>query len=359
MSGYFNSYNSSVRSVTLNLGHDRGVELLRALIATSDVLIENFTPGTMERWGLGPDEVRTLRPEIVMVRMPLVGSVGPRAGIAGGGNHLAAMGGLMSVCGPEGGEPSPVGPRGILPDYATNPMNASIALLAALHARRRTGRGQLIEIPQFESVANVMGPALLECALTGTVRGVAGNRSARSAPHNAYRCRDGDGDRQRWVAIAVRTDDEWRAMASEMTGEMTGETGRALGPEDGRFATLADRKAHERELDALIERWTLRRTADEVVTVLQAAGVPAAPVRDGFDLLEDEQLRYREHYARPVHEEVRTPPLNRLGFRLGAASHGPVTAAPLLGEHTDQVLGKVLGLSPTEIAAARESGALD
>ena len=141
MSGWFNSYNAGVRSVALDLATDSGLEMLRGLIAESDVFLENFTPGTVERWGLGYDGVRALRDDIVMVRMPLVGSEGPRAGLAGGGNHLTALGGLMSRSGPLGGAPSPVGPRGIMPDHATNPLNATIAILAALRHRRRPGAG--------------------------------------------------------------------------------------------------------------------------------------------------------------------------------------------------------------------------
>ncbi len=348
MSGWFNSYNAGVRSVALDLATEPGLEMLRGLVAESDIFLENFTPGTVERWGLGYDGVRALRDDIVMVRMPLVGSEGPRAGLAGGGNHLTALGGLMSRSGPLGGDPSPVGPRGILPDHATNPLNATIAILAALRHRRRTGRGQLIEIPQLESVAGVMGPALVEHQLTGVVRGVEGNRSPAASPHNAYRCRDGSDGRERWVALAVHADDEW--------GALTGALGeRALA--DPRFADASGRKTHEEEIDALLSAWCGSRGQEEALAALRQAGVPCAPVRDGEDLLADPQLAGRGHYSRPPHEGVRTPPLARLGFRIEGALHGPRASAPHLGEHTAEVLSEVLGLGAPELEERARLGA--
>ena len=348
MSGWFNSYNAGVRSVVLDLSSAAGLELLRGLIAASDVFIENFTPGTVERWGLDYTGVRELRPDIVMLRMPLVGSEGPRAGLAGGGNHLTALGGLMSACGPLGGEPSPVGPRGIMPDHATNPLNAAIALLAAIHHRRRTGRGQLIEIPQLESVAGVLGPALVEHALTGVVRGVQGNRSRAAAPHDAYRCRDGEDGRARWIAIAVHDEAEWRALLDVASED-------ALA--DARFASAEGRAAHEDELDALLGGWARGRAVEELVPALLASGVSCAPVQDGADLLADEQLRHRGHYERPPHAGVRSPPLARLGFRLAGAEHGPRRSAPHLGEHTAEVLGEVLELDEAALRERADRGA--
>ncbi len=348
MSGWFNSYNAGVRSVALDLSTEAGLELLRGLIAASDVFIENFTPGTVERWGLDYAGVRALRPDIVMVRMPLVGGEGPRAGLAGGGNHLTALGGLMSACGPAGGEPSPVGPRGVMPDHATNPLNATIAALAALHRRRRTGRGQLIELPQLESVAGVMGPALVEHALTGGVRGVRGNREPGVAPHNAYRCRDDEDGRERWVAVAVRGDEEWNALVR------VADRPALAAP---RFATAEDRVTHQEEIDRLLGEWTRETDAEQVVGELLAAGVPCAPVQDGEALLADEQLRHRGHYERPPHEGVRSPPLARLGFRLADAAHGPRRSAPLLGEHTADVLGEVLGLGVEALHEQADRGA--
>ena len=348
MSGWFNSYNAGVRSVALDLSTEPGLELLRRLIAASDIFLENFTPGTVERWGLGYEGVRALRDDIIMMRMPLVGSEGPRSGLAGGGNHLTALGGLMSRSGPLGGDPSPVGPRGIMPDHATNPLNAAIALLAALRRRRLTGRGQLIEIPQLESVASVLAPELLEHQLTGTVRGVEGNRSPAAAPHNAYRCRDGSDGRERWIAIAVHDDAEWHALAAAAAGG-------ALA--DPRFADARGRKAQEEELDARISEWCRPRPLEEVLAALRAADVPCAPVRDGQDLLDDAQLASRDHYVRPPHRGVRTPPLARLGFRIEGALHGPRDSAPHLGEHTAQVLSEVLGLGEEELTERSRLGA--
>ncbi|MFN8532000.1 MAG: CoA transferase [Dehalococcoidia bacterium] len=346
MGSWFNSFNSSVQDITLDLTNPAGVRLLRALVAQADVLVENFAPGTLDRWGLDWAGATALRPDLIVLSMPLVGRVGPRSGLSGGGNHLTGLSGLSSICGMEGGDPAPVGPTGIFPDYGPNPLNATIALLAALDFRQRTGEGQHIEIAQFESMVTTTGPALLEFAANGTVQTRMGNRSPSAAPHNVYPCRP--DDKPRWCAIAVETDAQWRALA-DVAGL----------PNEARYSTAEGRKGAERELDRLITTWTEDRTVEEIVTTLQGVGVPAAPVQDGADLLRDVQLVHRGHFQWLPHPALGVRiPLTRLGFRLTETPVGPVAPAPLLGEHTDAILSGVLGLSDSEIDGLHKSGAL-
>lgn len=349
MATWFSLFNSSVKSIALNLADPRGLDLLRGLVAQADVLIENFAPGTMERWGLDYAGAAALKPDIIMVRMPLVGSAGPRAGLSGGGNHLTGFSGLQYLTGLEDGEPSPVGPRGIYPDYGPNPLHAVIAVLAALNRRSQTGKGQEIELAQFESMVTVNGTALLEYAANASVEGRMGNRSRWAAPHNIYRCRD-TNELDGWCAIAVETDDQWNALAH------------VIGPDtlaaNARLRDVAGRKAAEDDIDREIERWTAARDVDEVVETLQAAGVMASRVAGPVDLLRDPQLAHREQYRYLPHPAMDRLPLNRLGFRFEKLGMGPLTSSPLLGQHTDESLASVLGLSADEIAALHTEGVL-
>lgn len=349
MAGWFNSFNCGVHDVTLDLTKTKGVELLRELVAKSDILVENFAPGTLDKWGLNYEGAKALKQDIIMISMPLVGSVGPRAGLSGGGNHITGLSGLSYICGVEGGEPAPVGPRGVYPDYGPNPLYGSIALMAALYHRQQTGEGQHIEIAQFESLATMTGTALLEYAANGTNQTRMGNRSRHAAPHNAYRCLA--GGRERWCAIAVETDGQWRALS-----RVVGDERLTLDP---RFATLAGRKAAEDEIDRIVESWTSKRTVEDVVETLQAVGVPSAPVNDGFDMLRDPQLLYREHFRSLPHPEVGDIlPIFRLGFRLEKGLLGPTAPSPLLGQHTNDVLSDVLGLPDADLRELGAAGVL-
>lgn len=349
MAGWFNSFNNGTRDVTIDLTKPEGVELLRALVAKSDILVENFAPGTLDKWGLDYEGAKKLKPDIVMISMPLVGSVGPRAGLSGGGNHITGLSGLSYICGAEGGAPAPVGPRGIYPDYGPNPVYGSIALMAALYHHQQTGEGQHIEIAQFETLSTMTGSALLECAANGTNQIRMGNRSRYAAPHNAYECRP-EG-RPRWVAIAAETDEQWPALARAM--------GREDLASDASLATARGRKAAEVRLDTALAVWVSNKRVNDVVETLQAAGVPAAPVNDGYGLLEDPQLRFRGHFRTLTHPEVgdRMPHF-RLGFRLERGELGPVEPSPVIGQHTNEVLRDVLGLSESRIQQLETAGAL-
>ena len=342
-SGYFASRNTGKQSVTLDLKTDEGRAVAHALIRRSDVVANNFAPGAMDRMGVGWDVVRRLRPDAIWLEMPMYGAEGPRATLAGVGMTISAVTGLMwSTAHAEG---DPIGPGTHYPDHAANPYHAAFAVLAALRRRRRTGQGLRIELSQVESTLNFVGPAVVAAA-AGQPMPVTGNAEPDAAPHGIYRAAGPDS----WVAIAVSTNEHWRAFCTLI--------GASALAEDPSLATGRERAAQRARLDALAEGWTRPLAAAEAAAALRAAGIPAAVVANARDLIEDDaHLAARQFWQRVPHPE--------LGNSLYAAPPPVIDGArvalerpPLLGEHTDRVLSSVLGMDSAAIARLRERGAL-
>ncbi len=337
VSGYYNNFNASKLSFTLNMKHPKALDVALRLVSISDIVAENYTPGTLEKWGLTYEAMLAVKPDIIFVREPMQGAGGPHGSFAGFGVVIAPLTGLNHLSGFPHREPVGLGTQ--YTDYVINPGHAAIATLAALRYRNRTGKGQLIEVAQVESSACVIGTAILDYTANGRVGMRAGNRLPHAAPHGAYPCQGDD----RWCVIAVFTDDEWRALC------------RAIGdPEwarEERFATLQGRKENENELDALIEGWTATRCAEEVMETLQAAGVPAGVVQSAQDVLEnDAHLKARGHYVYLDHPEAGRTAYDGPGFRLSKTPGRLLSPAPCLGEHTAFVCQEVLGMDDEEMA---------
>ncbi|HXG42424.1 MAG TPA: CoA transferase [Dehalococcoidia bacterium] len=344
LSGYYNNFNAGKLSFSLNMASQQGRELALRLIAKSDIVAENFTPGTFEKWGLTYERILQVKPDIIMVREPMQGLSGPHRDFAGFGAVITPLAGISYLSGFP--HRPPVGLGTNYTDYVINPGHALVATLAALRYRNRTGKGQLIEVAQFESSVNVISVALLDCAANGRVQERQGNRLPYACPHGAYRCQGDD----RWVAIAVFSDEEWEAFCRVVDEEWV---------RDQRFATLLGRKAHEDELDRLIESWTSQREAEEVMEQLQAAGVPAGVVQSAADTLDrDPHLKARGYYHYLEHPEAGRTAYDGPGFRLSETPGGPRGPAPLLGQHTEYVCKQVLGLSDDEIADLVAEGVL-
>jgi benzylsuccinate CoA-transferase BbsF subunit len=334
-SGYFATRNNDKRSFCLNMRHPRSRELARRLAAGADVVTNNFRPGVMERWGLGYEELAELNPALIYLSMPMQGASGPHCNFIGFGTTIAALSGLVELSGQP--DRDPVGTGTQYPDHIPSPGHALVVLLAAIRQRGRTGRGRRIELSQLESTVNLLGPALLATSL-GASFSRSGNRVPGQSPSAVFRCR-GEDD---WCAVVARDDGEWRSLAAVLgLPELAG---------DPRFATLEARKRNEDALEAALapavlgwERWALARA-------LQDAGVPAWPVLSSGDILEDAHLRARGFWRtldHPVIGEMRAP---SAPFReLGGDRTGPVEAAPLLGAHTREIAGSLLGLSDAEI----------
>ncbi len=342
-SGYFNNRNTSKLSVALDMRQTGARELALRLVALSDVVVDNFNPGVLARWGLDEAALRAARPGLIQLQMPMMGLDGPHSHWIGFGETLTALAGFNELSGDPAREPAGIGTN--YPDYSSNPYHAMFAVLAALHYRHRTGEGQRIELAQYESTLNILGTALLDATVNGRNATRQANRSDRAAPHGVYPC---EGD-DRWLAIACDDDDQWARLAAMM--EYPAWTAEA------RFATLSERIANGAELDGLIAEWTREHRAEELMWRLQREGVPAGVVQTARDVLEnDAQLRFREHFWQLEHPETGTahydgPPV-RLALTPGAL-HRP---APCLGEHTESVMRELLGLSDAEMRGYEAEG---
>ena len=338
--GLFNNYNRNKLGITLDMRSRRGRELAERLIVTSDLLTENFAPGVMERWGLTEVHVRALRPDIIYGRMSGFGHSGPHAHYRSYGPVVQAVCGLSHISGLPGREPSGWGLS-----YMDNQAAYynSAALLMALLARRRTGLGTDVDVSAVEAGIELLGPVLLDVAVNG--RGTrrpdfpTGNRLEHpaAAPHGVYPAAGAD----RWVAIAVFTDDEWRALVGAM--------GSPDWARDPCYATAAGRAAAQDALDARLAGWTSGRDRHETMHLLQAAGVRAGAVQDAEDVNEhDPQMAHRHVFFELDHPVIGPARFEGLPFEATGFAADHWRSAPLLGEDNAYVYRELLGVSAAE-----------
>jgi benzylsuccinate CoA-transferase BbsF subunit len=334
----FAVFNCNKKAITLNMKHPEARAIAVRFIRWADVVAENFAPGAMARWSLAYEDVRAIKPSIVMVSTCLHGQTGPEKDYPGFGGQGAAISGFNHLTGYEDAEP--LGPYGTITD-SLSPRFAAAAVLAALWRREQTGEGAYLDLSQVECAVYCLGDAVAEYAATGFVAGRLGNRSRRAAPHGVYRCAGED----RWIAIACFGDAEWARVAAA-----TGIDG---------FATAAERVAREDDLDASIESWTSTRDRDELATTLRNAGIEATPVLDLTDLNDDPQLHHRAHFHPMAHPVIEGQRYESLGFRLSDSPPTFASAGPTLGRDNDDVYRDILGLDAEEYARLREAGAFE
>jgi len=332
-SGYYAHFNPNKYSIAINIGDPKGMEVIRRLVSWADIVVENFTPGTMEKWGLGYESLKEIKPDIIMLRTSNQGATGPMAKQPGFGYHLVALAGFCYYTGWPDREPAALSTA--YTDSIT-PRFAACALTAALIYRAKTGKGQLIDVSQLESGINFLAPLVLDYVVNGRVGGRNGNRVHNAAPHGVYRCRGDD----RWCAITVFSDDEWEAFCNVV--------GNLEWTRDPKFATLLARKKNEEELNRLVENWTINFSAEEVMTLMQQAGIAAGVVKNAKDVYEDPQLRERDAFWRLDHREI--GPCTHLGapFKMSKTPAKAERPAPCLGEHTEYVCRQFLGMSQEE-----------
>jgi len=359
VSGYYNNFNSNKLSFTLNMRRPEAREIALRLIATSDVVVENYQAGVFERWGLTYEAMTAVRTDVIFVRMPVAGTTGPHRDFSAFGAVMTPITGLNHLSGYPDRPPIGVGTN--YPDYVINPGHLTVAVLAALRHRRRTGRGQYVEVAQIESTIPVVGPAIVDYTANGRVQTRQGNRQENAAPHGVFPCKPrvatpplpgalapvgapaSPGEEDRWVAISVFSDAQWESLKPVM--------GMPAWAEEARFATLAARKANEDDLERLVGDWTKDQEAEDLAGRLQAAGVPAGVVQTSEDVLDhDAHLRERGYYVYLDHPETGRSAYDGSPFRMSKTPGGPTRPAPLLGEHTQYVASEVLGLSDEEIA---------
>ncbi len=339
---YFANFNQGKRGITLNLRHPHAVELAKRLIATCDVVAENFTPGTMEKLGLGHEALREVRPDLIMLRMALAGQTGPERNYKGFGTVIQGAAGITELTGWP--DRAPAGTGVAYTDFVASHI-AAFALLSALDDRRRTGRGQYIDLSQQEASMYVLDAALLDYSVNRHNQTRQGNRHPSAAPHGVFPSLGDDA----WVAIAVTSDAEWRGLCAAM--------GEPPWSRDERFATLLGRKEHEDDLERLVGEWTAEFTAREAADLLRAYATPASIVADAADLHADAQLIHRGHFLDLDHPVQGHFPFDALAYRLDGVTPRPPRPAPLLGQDNAAVYRELLGLGDDDYRALEAEGA--
>lgn len=342
-SGYFNQWNQGKKSIFLNLAVGGATDLAKQLIGKCDVVLENYATGVMERLGLGYEELRKVKPDVIMASISGYGHTGPYRHYMGYGPAIVPLSGLTSVNGYPGGEPEEVG---ISYGDPNGGINAAVAVCAALVAKRRTGKGVHIDLSLWESMTVLNAEAWMGYAMNGIAPAPIGNRDPWMAPHGCFRCL-GEDD---WVSIACRSDEEWKELCLSID--------RADWIADPRFRTASDRKANEDALDEMIGNWTRGRDKWEVTRLLQARCVPAFPSMTTKDLALDPHLEERGFFARLEHPEVGVQTHAGIPWRLGNSPNGVASPAPCMGQHTDEILRDIVGLSDDEVQSLKARGIL-
>jgi len=337
----FGAINMNKLGVTLNLERPEGVDLVKRLVGVSDVVFENMRPGAMERIGIGYDALREVNPGLIMLSSSARGATGPECEYAGYATVHHAVGGASQITGYPDGPPSTTfGDVDLV-----NATASAFAVIAALNHRAATGEGQFIDYSQCEGVSSLIGEVLLDFEMNRRSPGRQGNADELMAPHNVYQCWGID----RWVAIAVETDEEFAALARVI--------GRPELAADPRFVDAPSRKRNEAEIDEIVSTWTRARDRDFIANTLAREGVAAAPSRDAQDLFHDPHLRARGAFVEVDHPEVGPREFAGAPWIM---SEGGVEArpAPALGEHNDYVFRQLLGISKSELAALERDGVI-
>jgi benzylsuccinate CoA-transferase BbsF subunit len=342
-SGYYNQFNQGKLSFSLNFKQPEAIEIAKKLVAVSDVVSENFAAGVMDKLGLGYEVLRKIKSDIIMIAMSGYGAVGPESSYVSYGPAQAPLSGLSSLTGFPDFPPMHVGfsygdPNGGL--------HGAFAVLAALMHRARTGEGQYIDMSQLETSIALLGEGVMAQVMNGAPPPRNGNRDPYMAPHGLFHCKGED----RWVSLVVANEDEWQRLCSGMD--------RPELAADARFATLAARKQHEDELEKLITAWTETLTAEEVTGRLQAVNVAAYPALMNKELAEDAHLQDREFFVELPHAEVGVRRHAGAPWKFSATPCQVRRPAPCLGQDTDDVMQRVLGYSPEDLAALKAKGVL-
>jgi crotonobetainyl-CoA:carnitine CoA-transferase CaiB-like acyl-CoA transferase len=322
---YFLSINQEILSVQVNMKTDEGLDLVRQMVARSDIVIDNIRPGAMERSHLGYEDLKKIKPDIIQCSIKMWGNEGPLGYQTGYAPCFASLSGLTALVGHEGETP-----KGMNIRYgdSTSGAAAALACIAALHHRERTGEGQFIDLSAVEAMTSLVGESLFAYSVTGDVPESDGNFHPEICPHGAYPCQ-GTG----WISIAAATEPEWQALC------------RVLGlPADPRFADLAGRLENRHALDTAIGGLTAQQDATDLAERLREAGVPAFKSMSSIDLCSDGYLWGREAYRMVTDHKNGSRPTIGPSWRISPDGPNVERGAPLLGEHNDYVYREILGL---------------
>ncbi len=330
------------RSVSANLRVPEGQDIVRQLVAKADILIENFKPGTMEKWGLGPDALHALNPRLIIARMSGYGQTGPYSDRAGFGGIGEAMGGWRYIVGEPDRPPSRMGVS--IGDTLTATYGC-MGVLAALHAREKTGQGQVVDAALYESVLQVMESLVPEYDLMGIIRERSGSILPGIAPSNVYSCKDGE------YMIGANKDSLWRRLAEAMGKPELGE--------DPRYATHLARGTNQFELDDLINEWTKTLTVDELDALMTDYSIPAGRVYRAPEMLADPHFKAREAIIEVETERFGKLKMQNAFPKLSATPSGVRRPAPsFVGQHNAEIYGELLGMSAAEMDSLKAAGVI-
>jgi crotonobetainyl-CoA:carnitine CoA-transferase CaiB-like acyl-CoA transferase len=327
------------RAITLYLGAPEGQAIFRKMVADADVVIENFRPGTLEKWNLGPDELSAINPRLVLVRVTGFGQFGPYSGRAGFGTLAEAMSGFAAITGEPDGPPT-LPPFGLADGIAA--LTAAFATMTALRAREQTGRGQVVDLAIIEPILTLLGAQPTVYDQLGQLQERTGNRSTNNAPRNTYRTAD-----DKWVAISTSAQS-----IAERVMDLVGRPELAAEPW---FASGADRAKHADILDDAVGSWIARHDRDEVMAAFEKAHAAAAPIYDVRDVLADPQFAALNSIITLPDEELGPLKMQNVLFRLSETPGEIRSSGAARGRHTEEVLADY-GVGPAELARLREQG---
>ena len=338
------AYNTQKYSISLDYSQPRGLEVAKRLIKWADIVTDSMTPGSMAKWGLDYQSVVKFKPDIIYYSTCQMGQHGPLSKFGGYGAFGTAYGGYSQILGYPDRTPLPL--YNNYSDFVA-PWYLTMAVIGALLYRRKTGKGMYLDQSQIEAGITMLAPLMLDYTVNGRITGRIGNHDPNMCPHNAYPCQGDD----RWVVIAVRTDEEWPAFC-----QVIGKPGWA---EDPGFATLAARKENEAELDQLIGEWTKNHSPELVMERMQTAGVPAGVMlSSGEGIVNDPQARHRQAFRWLEHREIGPLLHNSPSYHLSRTPAHIWKAAPCLGEDNEYVYKEILGYTDDEIADLMVAGVI-
>ncbi len=334
-SAFFAEYNANKHSISLDLNTDKGQEVARRLVRWADIVGDSMTPGTMSKWGLDYERCQELNPEIIYFSTTQQGQYGPHSKFQGVGLHVNALAGFCDSTGWADSEPT-----NVITAYSDfiSPWYLTVAIIGALLRRRETGKGLYMEQSQLEAGATFLASHVLDFTVNNRVASRRGNRDRYMCPHGVYPCKGSD----RWVAIAIQNDAQWSQLCNAM--------GQPEAANDPRFATFATRKEHEDELDEFVAEWTVSFDPQQIMSLIQNSGIPAGVIQTGEDLLNDPQLKHRNHFKRLHHPEIGVHHYHSPAYRLSKTPCRIERPAPCLGEHNEYVFKEILGYSDDEMA---------
>jgi len=340
-SGYFSTYNCNKYSMSLDLKHPRSMEVIKRLLGWCDIVLENFAPGTMKKFNLDYQQLKKIKPDLIMISSSNQGQTGPDAHFAGYGYMLQALCGFTALTGYSNEQISQ--PFGGLTDFVSPGLGAT-ALLSAIEFRRRTGQGMYLDISQYECGLFLLSPLLLDFNINGNEFRRNGNRCDYASPHGAYPCKGED----RWCVISIESQEDWIALCRAVDNpEMAN---------DRRYKNLEKRKENEDLLDKEIAKWTKTKTSEEVMSALQDCGIAAGVVQNPADLFNDPQILHRGHFKVLEHPEMGCHSYEKAPFQLSETPADISMPAPCLGEHNEYICREILGLEDEDFIQLLQEG---